>query len=98
MIASLVSMVFAVLTPAVLQYLKPQPWAPFIQHHAPTLNRITAIVIAIGQVAGVSFAFDATSGTLTIGGLVLSDMARIAATTILAFIAQELTYRLGVKQ
>lgn len=98
MSASLLSLFFSLLTPVVLEYLKSQPWAPFIEAHRPKLNAVVAAIVAVGQTIGVSFAFDATAGTLVIGGLVLSDIARIGATAALAWIVQELTYRVAVKK
>jgi len=93
MIASVVSLLLSLVTPVIMEYLKKEPWFPFLQLHAKTLNRVFAVVVAIAQTVGISVAFDATAGTLTIAGLVLSDIARIGVTALLAFITQELAYR-----
>jgi hypothetical protein len=93
MIASLVSLLLSLVSPVVLEWMKKSPWLPFITANTKTLNRLVAVAIAVGQTIGISFAFDATAGTLTIAGLVLSDMARIGWTALLAFVTQELAYR-----
>lgn len=93
MIASVVSLLLSLVMPVLMEWLKKEPWFPLLQLHAKTLNRVIAVLVAIGQTIGISFAFDATAGTLTIGGLVLSDIARIGVTALLAFITQELAYR-----
>lgn len=98
MIASVLSLLLSLVTPVLLEWLKREPWMPVIQPHQPKINAVVAAVVAVSQVVGISFAFDATAGTLTIGGLVLSDMARIGVTALLAWVFQEVTYRTRVRQ
>lgn len=98
MIASVVSLLIALVTPVILEWLKTQPWMPLINQATPTLNRITAVLVAVGQVVGVSFAFDADAGTLVIAGLSLGNIARMGVTALMAWITQEIVYRRAVNR
>ena len=97
MVASMVTLLISLVTPLIMEYLKTKPWAPFLQQHAPTMNRVVAVLVSIGNTVGVSAAYDAVTGTLTITGLILDDIARIGVTALLAFLTQEVVYRTQVK-
>lgn len=96
MVASLLSLIVSLLTPALIQYCKSQPWMPLFHHHQPRLNAIGAVLVAVGQTLGVAFAF--SGGTLTVSGLEPVKMATLGATALLALIVQELTYRVAVQR
>lgn len=95
MFETIVSLFFSVITPAIMQWLKTNPWVPFINRGRPVFNTIFAALIAAGNVVGVTFLF--SDGTLTISGLEIAEMARLGATFVLTWAAQELVYRVKVK-
>lgn len=96
MIPSAISLVVAIITPAIIQYCKGQPWMPFFRHHAPRLNAIGAAVVAVAQSVGVAIAF--SGDTLTVSGLNAVANATMAATALLAWLTQEISYRVTVKR
>lgn len=96
MLASVLSLLVSLITPALIQYLKSQPWMPFIRHNAPVLNALVAGAIAVAQTVGIAVAFDA--GTLTISGINPVNNAIVAATAALAWLVQEITYRTTVRR
>ena len=84
--------VWAAISAWVLEWLKDKPWAPFIVEYGPYLNRATALVIAVGSAIGITFAFDATAHTLTIGGLDLVSISTLAWKAVEQFVLQQLVY------
>lgn len=96
MIPSALSIVVAILTPALIQYCKSQPWVPFFRHHAPRLNAIGAAVVAVAQSVGIAIAF--SGDTLTVSGLNAVANATMGATALLAWLVQELSYRLTIRR
>lgn len=97
MSGSVLSLIFAFLTPAILEWLKTKPWLPLINRNTATLNAVFSAVVAVGQAVGLTFAFNQDTGVLTIGGLELTRMAVTTVTAGLAWLLQELTYRASVK-
>lgn len=89
----LISWLVSAGTPYVLQWLKAQPWAPFIQPYAPTLNRITAVAASLVTALGVTWTYDAATGQLVVSGLVLADVVRLGLSIVGNFVVQEVVYR-----
>ena len=98
MIPSLLSLLFSLINPMVLEWLKSKPWFPLIEKGRPFLNAVMAALAAAGNVVSVSWAWEAATGTLTIRGLIADDIVRLGATFLLSWLLQELTYRFGVKK
>lgn len=96
MTGSILSLIFSLFTPVILEYLKSKPWAPFINANTPRLNAIFAFIVAAGASIGLTFQFNAD--TLTIGGLNLERIAVTGATALLAWLTQEIVYRLAVRK
>lgn len=96
MTATILSLLVSLITPALIQYCKSQPWLPFIRHNAPILNAIVGGAIAIAQTVGLAVAFD--DGTLTISGINPVNNAIVASTAALAWLVQEITYRTTVRR
>lgn len=86
-------LVWATISAWVLEKLKTQPWAPFIQEYAPLLNRVTAVIVAVASAVGITFAWDPAAHTLTIGGLDLVSITSLGWTALEQFVLQELVYR-----
>lgn len=95
MIETIISMAISVITPAIMQWLKSEPWMPLIARGRPAINAIVAALVAVGNVVGVSYAF--SDGTLTVTGLDIMQMAQMGVTFVLAWITQEVVYRTKVK-
>ncbi len=91
--STLISAALGARTPKMLEWLKTKPWAPFIEPYAPTLNRITAVVVAFANGLGVTFAYDKVAHTATIGNLDPVAIAQAAVSAVIAFIVQEVVYR-----
>lgn len=88
-----IGLVVSALVPKLLELLKPKRWAPFVRDYAPTLNRITAVLVALVTAIGVTVDFDVTAGVLTIGGLLPDQIIRTGLTWALNFAIQEAVYR-----
>lgn len=96
--ATVVGLVISALVPKLLELLKSNRFAPFINHYSPWVNRTTAIAIAFLTALGVTIDFDSAAGVLTIGGLLPEQMLRLGLTWLLNFGVQELVYRQFVNQ
>lgn len=92
MTGSIVSIVIGLLTPFVLEWLKREPWVPILQLHGGWINAVLAAAVAVGQVVGVSFAFDEAAHTLTVSGLDWLSVATLGATFGLTWLGQQLVY------
>jgi len=59
----------AVLLAYVLQWAKSSKLVPWISEHTKGINYVITGLLALVAAVGIHYQFDATSGTLTIGGL-----------------------------
>lgn len=89
----IVGLIVSAVAPKVLELLKAQRWAMFIQSSSPRLNRFTAVVLASLTTIGVTMDYDATAGTLLIAGLLPGQMLSLGVTWIVNFAVQEIVYR-----
>jgi hypothetical protein len=90
---TIIGLAISALVPKLLELLKSQRWAPFINHYSPWVNRTTAVAIAFVTAVGVTVDFDSTAGVLTVGGLLPDQILRIGLTWLLNFAVQEGIYR-----
>lgn len=88
-----VGLAISLVVPKILELLKNQRWAFFMQPYGPIINRVTAAVAALLTALGVTVHFDAAAGVLTIGGLFADQLLRTAITWAVNFAAQEVVYR-----
>ena len=90
----------AVAASYLLQGLKRWKWAPWFHRHSDRVNRIAAILLALGNTTGVDFM---TTGTLAAGGVISFTFPPL--TTLLSNITdafgsfgmQEGFYRMAIK-
>lgn len=73
---ALAVLVVSSLTPKLLELLKQRAWFPLMDVSAPVLNRVTPLAVALLTATGVTWQFDDATGTLTLSGLVASDIVR----------------------
>ena len=90
---SVITMIFSLITPLILQWVKSSPWVPFINNNSGTINRIISIITALGNTVGVSFAYDGAAKTLLISGWDLTNVLVLGITALMAWIVQQLLYR-----
>lgn len=94
----LVGVLVSLGVPFLLERLKREQWAVFIHQHAPVINRVTAVAVAVLTSLGVRLAFDADLGVLTVSGLIPDDMLRLGAQAAANLLAQESAYRRFVQE
>jgi hypothetical protein len=64
----------AILIPLALQWLKAQPWFPFMNYKGGSLNRVVSWTIAALTGIGIGFDYNSALGSLTITGLTVAGI------------------------
>lgn len=90
---TVITMLFSLVTPLIIQWVKSNPWIPFINENTGTINRILSILTAIGNTVGVSFVYDAEAKTMLVRGFDFNNIVVLAVTAFLAWLVQQLMYR-----
>jgi len=87
----------AYVTSLILDWLKRQPWFPFMQVDTATLNRVFSILVALAVSMGLHYTFDPTTRVLaiTIPTFVEALNGLVHAATQFGF--QDLSYRLAIR-
>lgn len=78
-----------------LEWIKRKPWLNAILSEQTTwkAQRIIGVLVACASALGIHFAFDATTGTLTITGLVVGSILEFGKDVLRQFIVQEMSYK-----
>lgn len=87
----------AYVTSLILDWLKHQPWFPFMQIDTAKLNRAFSILVAFAVSMGLHYTFDPTTRVLAITIPTLAEALSGAIHAATQFGFQDLSYRLAIK-
>lgn len=90
--------VWAFLSTSALEWLKRHPSINLLSERtAFWVQRGVGVLLAIATAAGIHASFDASTGVLTVSGLLWSSAAEAIGESVRQFCANEVLYRLVVK-
>lgn len=82
----------------VMQWLKKSAWFPALSTESTALyQRGFAVLVAVITSLGIHYSYDATLGTLTVTGLVGSQLYDHGVDFLKSFVLQQLTYDAAIK-
>ena len=95
-----VMLVVSALVPFILERSKDWAWFPLMQRvhrFAPLVNRVTPLAISFLAAVGVTISFDASTGVLSIAGLVPEQVIRAGVLAVVGMVTNQASYHGLVK-
>jgi hypothetical protein len=90
-------LIISALTPWLLEQLKHARWFPWMRPYIGKLNMLVPVLTAAIVASGITWAFDQTSGELTVKGLIPSDIFRGLLLWIGGSVTQHFSYERAIK-
>lgn len=92
------SVVWAFISSSALEWLKRHPKINLLsQRTAFWIQRGAGALLAVATAAGIHASFDASTGVLTVTGLLWGSISEAVGESIRQFVNQEVLYRVAVK-